>query len=62
MRSGSPSEVDGRIEFGRIKLPNRYNDTMGTPLEAEPLEVGAHARIARADAGSDAVDHVCAVN
>jgi hypothetical protein len=52
MRSGSPSEVDGRIES-----PNRYNDTMGTPLE-----VGARARIAWADAGSDAVDHECAVS
>jgi hypothetical protein len=57
MPSGSPSEVDGRIE-----CPNRNNDTIGTPLEAEPLEVAARARIARADAGSDAVDHECAVS
>ena len=36
MRSGSPSEVDRCVGF-----LNRFNDTMGTPLEAEPLEVGA---------------------
>lgn len=57
MRSGSPSEVDGRVDF-----LNRYNDTMGTPLEAEPLEVGARLFASRdgTPGKSDAGDHECA--